>query len=136
MKTLEEIKDIIYQQTIAGGLKKAITGDVYVDNRPQGSTKEDIVIGGISLGSGSVQSGTFNLNIHVPGLKVKIGGSVQIQPDRKRLRVLTRLAVDQLKEIIVEDCSLWVANQSVIKEPTLDDWYANLRIEIRAYETE
>ena len=127
---------MIFKYMKGGALEKALSGAIYVDQRPQGSKKEDAVIGAISLESGSVQIGTFNVNIHVPGVSVKIGGNVQIQPDRKRLRVLSRLAVNQLKEIIIEDCSFWVAGQSVIKEPTLDDWYANLRIEVRAYETE
>lgn len=136
MKTTEEIKDLIYAYLAPSDLKKAISGDIYVDEKPAGSDKEDVVIGSIDLGDGSVQFGTINVNIHVPGQKVKIGQKVQIQPNRSRLRALTRIALDLLKTKIFEDCSVWVANQTVIKEPSLDEWYANLRLEIRAYETE
>jgi hypothetical protein len=136
MKTQEEIKDMLYQYLAGSALKKALSGDVYVDKRPDSSKVEDVVIGGIDLGDGSVQEGAFNVNIHVPALKVKIGNTMEAQPDRKRLRALTRIAVDLLKTKIFEDCSAWVANQALIKEPTLDDWYANIRIEIRAYETD
>ena len=136
MKTTEEIKDMIYVYLSESVLKTAISGDVYVDQRPKGSTKEDVVIGVIDLGDGSVQRGAINVNIHVPGKKVKLGKDVEIQPDRARLRALSRIGVDLLKTKIFEDCSVWVANQAVIKEPNLDEWYANLRLEIRAYETD
>lgn len=135
MKTTEDIKDLLYSYLSKSDLKKAVTGDIYVDQRPQGSSKEDVVIGAIDLGAGSVQMGTFNVNIHIPAVKVVIDGITQSQPDRKRLRILSRITIDLLQEVILGGvCSVWVANQAVIKEPNLDQWFANIRLEIRAYE--
>lgn len=135
MKTTEDIKDLLYSYLAKSELKKAVTGDIYVDQRPQGSIKEDVVIGAIDIGSGSVQHGAFNVNIHVPAVTVKIGKVEQSQPDRKRLRLLSRIAIDLLKEVILGGvCSVWVANQTVIKEPNLDNWFANIRLEIRTHE--
>ena len=135
MKTISECKDIIYGIIQDSPLSKEISGGVYLD-RPENSDKEDIVVGMIDLGSGSVQEGVINVNIHVPYTTLKIDGRTQKQPNKPRLRILSRMAADLLKEIYIEDCSAWIANQAEIKEPNLDSIVANFRIEIRAYETE
>lgn len=136
MKTVSECKDMIYQKIAASPLKTAISGEICKDRRPQNSDKENIVIGMIDLSDGSVQQGTINVNIYVPDKDVTINGRVQKQPNGPRLRELSRMALNVLKEIYFEDCSFWVANQSENKEPNLDCMFANLRGEIRVYETE
>ena len=39
-------------------------------------------------------------------------------------------------EQFFEDCSAWITNIAEIKEPSLDEWYVNHRLEIRVHETE
>ena len=136
MKSVAECKDIIYNSIADSILRSEISGGLYKDERPLGSTKEDIVVGMIDLSSGSVQAGTINVNIYVPYMDVTIGGLVQKKPNHSRLRDLSRLALDLLEEIYFEDCSAWIANQAEIKEPNLDSMFANFRMEIRAHETE
>lgn len=136
MRTVSECKDMIFEVISKSDLKTEISGVICKDRRPDNSTAEDIVIGMIDLTGDTVQMGAINVNIYVPDIKAKINGLVQNRPNGPRLRVLTRKALDVLKEIYFEDCSAWVASQAEIKEPNLECMFANLRIELRAYETE
>lgn len=136
MKTSTEIIDLIYQYLEASPLKAELSGGIYPLQRPENSGKEDLVIGTLTLGEGPVQIGVFNLNLHVPNIKVQIGGKEQSQPDRRRMRVISGILRDLFSEQFFEDCSAWITNIAEIKEPTLDEWYVNHRLEIRVHETE
>lgn len=136
MRTSTEIIDLVYQYLKASPLATELTGDIYPLQRPEDSGKEDLVIGTLSLGEGPVQIGVFNLNLHVPNIKVKIGGKVQTQPNRPRMRILSSLLRDLLSEHYIGDCSAWITNIAEIKEPNLDEWYVNHRLEMRVHETE
>lgn len=136
MKTSTEIIDLIYQYLEASPLKAELSGGIYPLQRPENSGKEDLVIGTLTLGEGPVQIGVFNLNLHVPNIKVQIGGKEQSQPDRRRMRVISGILRDLFSEQFFEDCSAWITNIAEIKEPSLDEWYVNHRLEIRVHETE
>lgn len=136
MKTSTEIIDLIYNYLKDSPLKAELSGDIYPLQRPENSGKEDLVIGTLTLGDGSVQIGVFNLNLHVPNIKVKIGEKEQTQPDRRRMRVISGILRDLFSEQFFEDCSAWITNIAEIKEPNLDEWYVNHRLEIRVHETE
>lgn len=71
MKTSTEIIDLIYQYLEASPLKAELSGGIYPLQRPENSGKEDLVIGTLTLGEGPVQIGVFNLNLHVPNIKVR-----------------------------------------------------------------
>ena len=139
MITSIEVVDLQYKFVSQSEIKSLITGDVHKWQRPDNSDKEDIVIGSIAVSSGSVQPATININIHVPAIKVKIGGKTQYQPDVKRMRELSKKLVEIFrgnKGVYLGDvCSCWISNQTDIKEPNIDQWYTNNRIEIRYHNT-
>lgn len=136
MKTSTEIIDQLYSYLKDSPIKAELSGDIYPLQRPESSDKEDLVIGTLTLGDGDVQIGVFNLNLHVPNISVKIGGKEQTQPDRRRMRVLSKLLTELFSEQFFEDCSAWITNIAEIKEPSLNEWYVNHRLEIRSHNTE
>lgn len=138
MKTQVEITDMIYQYLngtdFANPSKGGLSGAIYQLQRPEGSDKEDLVIGTLSLDMETVQLGVFNLNLHVPNIKVKVNGREQSQPNRARMRVLSKLLQDAISELYIETCSAYITMIAEIKEPNLDEWYVNHRLEVRFHE--
>lgn len=135
MRTPQEIIDFLYEYLSNSDLKKIITGGIYPRKRPKDSDKEDIVIGGISFSGGSVQRGTINVNIYIPEISVKIDNKIQTQPNGARMRELEKIALPLLKEVYLGgNCSVWFTNCTDIKEPDLDVWKVNIRLEIRVHD--
>jgi hypothetical protein len=107
-----------------------ITGKVYTGERPVGSNKEDVTINTPSLSQDfEPQRGYSNVNIHIPDLKVKIGGADQMKADRTRLRTAGTLATAALKSATIPGLALVVMSQTVIAEPEVSQHFVNLRIE-------
>lgn len=135
MITSIEVVDILYRFLSKSDIKTLINGDIHKYERPIDSKKEDVVVGTIDVTSGSVQPATLNVNIHVPAKQVKLNRKLQYQPDVPRMRELSKKMVEIFrgnKGVFLDDvCSCWISNQTDIKEPNIDQWYTNNRIEIR-----
>ena len=114
---------------VSDELKSAISGVIYTTDRPDNSEKEDITVNTITVTGSMPQRGTSNINIHVPDLQAKIKGQEQRKADRERLRQITTLVISILEAARVEGLLFWVANQTTIKEPEVNQHYTNLRIE-------
>lgn len=113
----------------SAALKAELTGGIYVlGERPDGSEKEDIVVNNLFINHTIPQTGNSNVNIHVPDMTLTIGGKQQHKGNRERLRTLTRLVLDILKAARIEGLTFWVTNETVIKEPAVNQHYNNLRI--------
>jgi hypothetical protein len=57
------------------------------------SDKEDVVINSLPINNSQMQSGVFNVNIHVPNLVLNINGNIDTtQPNHERIKQLTALA--------------------------------------------
>lgn len=126
-----ETDDILFEILNASTeLKAELSGGIYVQGeRPDDSEKEDVVINCLYLSHDIPQSGTSNVNIHVPDKKTKIRGKEQRKADRERLRLLTSLVLAVLKSAKVTGLTISVANETVIKEPDISQHYNNLRID-------
>lgn len=125
-----ETDDILFEVLNASTeLKNAINGGIYVQGeRPDNSSKEDIVINNIAITHELPQSGNSNVNIHVEDLTLKINGQEQRKANRERLRTLTSLTIAALKAARIEGLTFWITNETVIKEPAINQHYNNLRI--------
>lgn len=126
-----ETDDILF--TVLNGsaaLKAELKGGIYtMGERPDGSTAEDIVVNNLNLTHEIPQSGTSNVNIHVPDEKVKISGKEQYKTARERLRLLTGLVLAALKAANIEGLTFWVSNETTIREEAIKQSYNNLRVE-------
>lgn len=131
MKQTFDTDSILYQ--ILNGspaILSAISGGVYIDERPDGSEAEDIVVNTIDLTQEHApQLGTSNVNIHVSDIDVQINGVQQKKKNRERLKSLTTIVLDALKSAKIEGLALIVTNQTKIKEPTINQHYVNIRVD-------
>lgn len=131
MKQTFDTDSILYQ--ILNGspaILSAISGGVYIDERPDGSEADDIVVNTIDLTQEHApQLGTSNVNIHVSDIDVQINGVQQKKKNRERLKSLTTIVLDALKSAKIEGLALIVTNQTTIKEPTINQHYVNIRVD-------
>lgn len=123
--------DILYQ-LIAKAVREGvitISGGVYPQGeRPDDSTKEDIVINTITVTHEKPQTGTSNVNIYAADKKVRIGGKEQTKADRERLREIGDALTEFLDAQNVRDLEFWLEADVVIKELEVKQHYRNLRI--------
>ena len=131
MKQTFDTDSILYQ--ILNGspaILSAISGGVYIDERPDGSEAEDIVVNTIDLTQDNPpQLGTSNVNIHVSDIDVQINGIKKKKKNRERLKLLATIVLGVLKSAKVEGLSLVTATQTTIKEPTINQHYVNIRVD-------
>lgn len=106
-----------------------ISGLVCVQGeRPDGSTKEDIVVNTIAISHEKPQRGTSNINIFAADKKVKIGNKEQFKCDRERLREIGDALTAYLDVQNVPDLEFEIEQDVVIKELEVRQHYRNLRI--------
>jgi hypothetical protein len=121
--------DILY--TVLSGsvaLTSAVSGGIYVGDRPDDSEKEDITINTLTIPYDRIQSAISNVNIHVPDLRVKINGREQRKKNRERLRTLSGLVISALEGASVPNLLFWVENQATLREVEIGQHYVNLRV--------
>jgi hypothetical protein len=112
-------------------IKDVINGGIYVgDDRPDDSTKEDIVVNSIDLTQDYLpQTGTSNVNIYVADGNVKIGGKQQLQANRIRLKALSEMAMEVLRCAHVTGLKLILGSQTILAEPSVKQHFVNIRID-------
>jgi hypothetical protein len=132
MITSFDTDDILFQ-ILSGnaGLKAAISGGIYPEaERPDNSEKEDITINTIAITRNFIpQTGTSNVNIYVPDLKLNINGQEQRKANRERLRNITNLVISVLEAANPEGLAFWISAQTTLKDPGIYQHYTNLRID-------
>ena len=131
MKATFDINSTLFQ-ILKGStqLNEAISGGVYVDERPDNSEKEDVIVNTIDLTQEYLpQLGSSNVNIHVKDLTVNIKGAQQSKQNTKRLKELTAQVLSVLREAKIEGIAMVVTNQNVIKEREVKQHYTNIRID-------
>ncbi len=122
--------DILYKivaQAVSTGVVK-ISGIVCQGERPDDSETEDIVINTITVTHDKPQTGTSNVNIYVPDLKVKIRRKEQRKADRERLREIGDALVGYLDAQNIADLEFWIENDIVLQEQQVNQHYRNIRI--------
>ncbi|MDR1348316.1 MAG: hypothetical protein LBJ63_07845 [Prevotellaceae bacterium] len=130
MLTSFDTDNILFQALNVDEVKTTITGGIYNEvERPDNSEKEDITINTITVTrTFSPQSGTSNVNIYVPDLKLNIKGQEQRKINKARLQELTELVITKLETANVQGVVFWVSNQTTLKEQGIYQHYTNLRI--------
>lgn len=133
-----ETDDTLFQiLNASAALKAELTGGIYVmGERPDDSEKEDIVVNNLFINHTVPQTGTSNVNIHVPDMSITIGGKQQYKANRERLRTLTALTISALKAANIRGLAIQIINETIIKEPNIPDHYNNIRIDWNIQMTE
>ena len=111
--------------------KTSIDGGCYTgDDRPENSTKEDIVINTVDLSQESLpQNGTSNINIYVADTSKKINGKMQVSANRQRLKALTDEALAIVRNANVAGLMIVPGTMSIMSEPNTKQHFANIRID-------
>jgi hypothetical protein len=131
MKTTFDTDAILFSLLRESPISTAISGGTYVgDDRPDDSTKEDIVVNSIDLTQDYLpQIGTSNVNIYVPDKNVKIGGKQQLQANRTRLKELSEMAIETLRGANITGLKIILGSQTVLEEPSVKQHFVNIRID-------
>lgn len=96
-KTTQDIEDDFYKALSQTELIKAVRGKLYKKGmRPIDSKKEDVTLIVTTLDSAQYQTGIVTLLIYVNGTDLYQSQTV---PDKKRIKTLSRAAVDVLDEL-------------------------------------
>lgn len=107
----------------------AISGGIYVGQRPDNSTQEDIVINTITLTQEYLpQVGTSNVNVYVSDKSQSINGVQMKLQDRARLKAISSNVLDVLRAAKVEGLIYRIESQTVIREPEIFQHFCNIRI--------
>ncbi len=130
MKTTFETDTLLFSLLRESPVSAAINGGIYVgDDRPDDSVKEDIVVNSIDLTQDYLpQIGTSNVNIFVPDKVVTIGGKQQLKANRTRLKELSNMAIETLRNANITGLKLILVNQTILEEPSVNQHFVNIRI--------
>lgn len=130
MKTTFETDTLLFSLLRESPVSAAINGGIYVgDDRPDDSVKEDIVVNSIDLTQDYLpQIGTSNVNIFVPDKVVTIGGKQQLKANRTRLKDLSNMAIETLRNANITGLKLILVNQTILAEPSVNQHFTNIRI--------
>lgn len=131
MKTTFDTDTILFSLLRDSPVSTAITGGIYVgDDRPDDSAKEDIVVNSIDLTQDYLpQIGTSNVNIFVPDKIVTIGGKQQLKANRIRLKELSNMVIETLKNANITGLKIILANQTILTESSINQHFVNIRID-------
>lgn len=130
MKTSFDIDKVVFDLLSNSVVKDAISGGFYFQNdRPDNSTKEDIVISTITMTQDFLpQMATSNVNIYVADQLRRIEKTEQWKPNHKRLSELTKMVVEVLRSSRTDGLKLIPESQSVLQEASIRQHFCNIRI--------
>lgn len=114
----------------------SITGRIYLGERPQNSTLQDIVLNTLALTNEQLQQGVFNVNVHCPNLSVTIGDKTDnTLPDTAKLLEVGKKIISILNDYIGFDFRLSVATPgNMIRDDKDGSWYLNIRVNYYAFQ--
>lgn len=130
-RTVLDGKQWILDLLLAAGVQNSISGKIYKDKRPSGSTKEDIVINSLTITNDYMQNGVFNVNIYVPMISVTINGVTQLQKNNTRLKQLADLVYPVLDDAWTNNYNVDIVNHQDFEEAN-ENFY-NFRVSLNAH---
>lgn len=107
---------------------KKPNGELCKKERPEGSTKEDMVIDSLGINRDPVQEGVLLFNIYVNNLDPAINPSIgtgRNRPDTSRIGYLSKLFNSLFPDDGSEESQVWV-NQDTCFSVTSDDLFADV----------
>lgn len=132
MKTVLDMVFDAFSILDVSDVTTSITGELSILERPKNSLKEDIVINALPITGEQFQKGVFNVNVHVPNLLnvVTNGKPDETQPNLTRLRTISNLVVEKLRDVVGEDYHFNAQNGGYpIRENDDLSWYINIRVD-------
>ena len=130
MKQSYDLDEILFRLfNSSTQLKSAISGGIYLGQRPDSSEKEDIVISTISITQEySPQIATSNINIHVSDLLQSVSGKQMRFENRVRIKSISEIVLNLIRESKFEDITVYLEAQNIIRESIIFQSYSNIRL--------
>ena len=120
--------EIVYKLLVAGH----ITLEIFKGNKPQSFNGECIVINALPISSDQLQTCTMNVNVFVPNLELEIAGKQDnSQANYPRIKELSLLVTEILKEVDVDDWSLNIEWEYILENEGFNEHFNNCRISFR-----
>ncbi|MBT0534098.1 hypothetical protein J5300_07370 [Riemerella anatipestifer] len=132
-RTVLDGKQWILDLLLRAKVNEFINGQIYKDNRPVNSNKEDIVINSLTMTNQMLQNGVFNINCYVPKKSVTVSGITQLHKDNKRLKEIADKVYAVLNDVWENDYNLDVETHQDFEEQ--NENYYNFRVQLNAYPT-
>ncbi|YBW68154.1 hypothetical protein [Riemerella phage vB_RanS_GDF21] len=132
-RTVLDGKQWILDLLLRAKVNEFINGQIYKDNRPVNSNKEDIVINSLTMTNQILQNGVFNINCYVPKKSVTVAGITQLHKDNKRLKEIADKVYAVLNDVWENDYNLDVETHQDFEEQ--NENYYNFRVQLNAYPT-
>lgn len=125
-----DISELLYKTLVQGGVLDIINGGIYHQGqRPENSTKEDVIINIISMTTDSTpQAAVGNVNIYVPDKMIGVKGSARLYPNTKRLNTIAKAIDGIIRASIVDGVGICPTNQTLIPESSINQHYVNIRV--------
>ncbi|AZA60779.1 hypothetical protein [Chryseobacterium indoltheticum] len=129
MITTFELKSIAYGIVASSQFKTIMTGDVYIDQRPFDSTKNDVVIGALLVPDLVLSPSTILINIYASDLK----SGTSYRPDLATLNNATKLLMPLFDEIYLPNKKTYIEieSQRDYKVDGKNEWVSVIRLKTR-----
>ena len=108
-------------------LREVYAGDVFVGDSPENYDSENITINTINVRHGKPQTGTSNINIHVPDVLIEVDGVEQYVADENRINDIVSVVVAVLESAVITEFGFKITNESIIENG--HEHYVNLRLD-------
>ena len=127
--TAAQIVNTMYSYLNTSALNTAANGDVYKHNeRPLGSSKEDVVISILGAPNVQIQRALVNVNVWIPDKLV--GGTYY--PDHARITALSGTAWEVLKQHVGNGFHFSIDEQLIVRDKETNQYFINNRVEFYA----
>lgn len=129
MITSFELKSIAYGIVASSQFKTVINGDVYIDQRPFDSTKNDIVIGALLVPDLVLFPSTILINIYCNDIK----SGTSYRPDLATLNNATKLLMPLFDEVYLPNKKTYIEieSQRDYKVDGKNEWVSVIRLKTR-----
>ncbi len=129
MITTFELKSIAFNIVKNSTIKSIINGEVCIDQRPFNSTKNDVVIGSLSVATDPLHSSVVLVNIYAQDIQ----SGTSYFPNLALLNNATKLLMPLFDELYLEDKKTYleIEYQRDYKVDGKNEWVSVIRLQTR-----
>ncbi|HAO26745.1 MAG TPA: hypothetical protein DCQ68_01800 [Chryseobacterium indologenes] len=129
MITTFELKSIAFNIVKNSTIKRIINGEVCIDQRPFNSTKNDVVIGSLSVATDPLHSSVVLVNIYAQDIQ----SGTSYFPNLALLNNATKLLMPLFDELYLEDKKTYleIEYQRDYKVDGKNEWVSVIRLQTR-----
>lgn len=131
MKTVLDLVDDVYELLDDGPVHIALSGDIFLHQKPDNYKGDCIVINGLAMtGEQGLQRAVVNVNIIVPNLQLTINKQPDLsQPNRARIKAISDVVLSYLKNALINDTLTGIQTITLINDKELKEHFLNIRVE-------